>query len=334
MPVFSVGDMAQQFANMRNGGAIKTELFSLNRQMSTGRVQDVTAHLNGQTTRFSGINHSLAQLNGYLQTASETSQMLRGIQSVLQRVDAARAETSRQLLLVTSESLPNQVDEAARAARGSFDTMISALNMRLADRVLMGGVNVDGPSLASADDMLADMQAFVGGATAPTAIVAAIEFWFDDPAGGFATMGYLGDTGGPIEKRVTTDRVVQVDARADDPAIRETLIAAALAALANDLPSLTVAAKSDLLQEAGLRLFGASSGLVAVQSRMGFVEESVERSTVEMTAQRTALVMTRNDLISADPFDTASRLQAVQLQLETHYTVTARMSQLSLLGYI
>ena len=147
-------------------------------------------------------------------------------------------------------------------------------------------------------------------------------------------MAYLGDTGEPMQKRLTDDQSVRLDARADDPAIKTALKAAAIAAMANELPGLTTESKSVLLLDAGVRLFGAASGLVSVQERIGFVEESVDRATVAMTAQRTTLASSRNELISADPFDTASRLQAVQLQLETHYTVTARMSQLSLLGYI
>lgn len=334
MPVTSVGDMTSQFTAMRNGGAIKTELSRLGQQLSTGRVEDVTAHLNGQTTRFSGINHSMTRLDGYLQTSSETSQMLSGMQSVLQRVDLLRSESSQQMLLITPASQPTQVDETARAARGSFDAMISTLNTRLADRALMGGIHVEGPPLASANDMLANLQAFVGGALTPTGIIAAVEFWFDDPAGGFSTMAYLGDTGDPVQKRISENNMMSVNARADDPAIKETLKAAALAALAHELPGITPDVKSDLLQESGLRLYAGGSDLVAIQARIGIIEETVERTSVEMTAQRTALAITKNELISADPFDTASRLQAVQLQLETHYTVTARMSQLSLLRYI
>lgn len=334
MPVVSVGDMAQQFNAMRNSGAIKTELSSLAESMSTGRVADITAHLDGQTTQFSGINYSLTQLDGYLQTASETRQTLVGVQIVLDKLDASRNETSAQLLLLSSSSTTAQVDEAGRAARGAFDTMVSTLNTQLADRALMGGAAVDGPPLASANDMMADLQTFIGGATTQAAIETAIDYWFDDPAGGFATMGYLGDAGPAVQRRVTDNKVVGIDARANDPAVRDVLKSAAYAAVANDLPGLDNQTKSGLLRDAGVRLFAGASGLIAVQARIGFVEESVDRGMVEMNAQRTALAISKNDLISADPFDTASRLQSVQLQLETHFTVTARMSKLSLLGYI
>lgn len=334
MPVVSVGDMAQQFNTMRNGGAIKSELFRLNRQLSTGRVDDITAHLSGQTARFSGIDHSLARLDGDLQSVRETSQTLSAIQTVLQRVDSVRAETAGQLLLITPESPSIQIDEAARAAGASFETIVTALNTQQADRSLFGGRSVLTPPLAQANDMLADMQVSIGAYTTKEEIMSAVDYWFDDPSGGFATMGYLGDTGGPLEKRVTADKRVNIDVRADDVAMKETLKAAALAGLAEKMSGLSGEIKSGLLQESALRLSGAASGMIAMQSRIGFVEEAVERSTVEMRSHRASLEMTKTEMISADPFETVSRLQAVQLQLETHYAVTARTSQLSLLGYI
>lgn len=334
MPVQSMGDMAQQFSSMRNGGSIKSELYRLNQRLSTGKVEDITAHLKGQTARFTGIDHSLARLDGYLHSANETQQTLSSIQTVLQRVDSVRAETSQQLLLITPQSRVAQVDEAARAASGSFESMVAALTTQHADRALLGGRDVVARPLAQAADMLADMQTSIGAFATKEDIVTAVEFWFNDPAGGFATMGYLGDTGGTLQKKVATDKLVEINVRADDPAIKNTLQAAALAALADRMVGLPHEIKAGLLQDSATRLFGASGGMTAIQSRIGFIEEAVERSSVEMGSQKTTLAMLRGEMISADPFETASRLQAVQLQLETHYTVTARMSQLSLLGYI
>ena len=334
MPVVSVGDMSQQFISMRNGGAIKTELSQLAESMSSGRVTDVTQALNGDTVRLSGINYSLTQLDGYQQAITETTQTLSGIQSILGRVDTMRADNAEQLLLVSDESTISQVNEASRAARDTFGEMVTVLNTQIADRSLLGGTRVDSPALADPEDMLADLQTTIGGATTPAAIRAAIDTWFDDPAGGFATMGYLGDTAGIVERRVSETKSVAFDVRADDPAIRETLKVAAVAAMANDLPGLDRTTKTTLLKDAGAGLYTASSELIGVRTRIGSAEAEVGQSETEMNAQKTSLEIARNNLISADPFDTASRLQAVQLQLETHYTVTARLSQLSLLRYI
>ena len=334
MPIVSVGDMAQHFISQRNGGTIKTEFSRLAESLSTGRVTDIAAELSGETTRLSGISHTLSQLEAYAQSATETDLMLSSMQTVLQQVDLTRSQTGSQLLLLNDSSSVPQINEAGHAAKDAFGEMVNSLNTRFADRTLMGGTAVDQPALASAEDMLVDLQAAIGAATDQATITAAVDAWFDDPAGGFAAVGYLGDTGPVLTKRISDTKSYQIDARADDPAIREVLKGAALAALAGDLSTLDSDTKSDLLQDAGSRLIGSSAGLIAVQSRIGFIESEIVQTQVELNAQETALQMSKNDLISADPFDIASQLQSVQLQLETHYSVTARLSQISLLDYI
>lgn len=334
MSTISVGDMAQQFTSLRNGGAIKTDLARLAESLSTGKVADITKQLNGATTQFSALEYTLTQLDGYDQAATETGQLLANIQTVLSQVDNTRGRTAERLLLVNESSTIAQVDEAASSARNAFETAVRALNTQLADRALLGGADVDGPPLAPADDMLSDLRLQIGAITDPAAITGIVDLWFEDPAGGFATIGYLGDTGPFVEKRISETKTLEINARADDSAIVEVLKGAALAALASDVPALDRETKVALLQTAGERLFAASSDLISVQARIGFSEAGVDQTLAETAAQIAALGITKNNTISADPFETATRLQAVQLQLETHFSVTARLSQLSLLRFI
>ena len=334
MPIVSLGDGLQQFVSMRNGGAIKTELAKLSESLSTGQVTDLVAELDGDTTSFSGIDYSIQQLDGYLFASDETAQTLSTIQTVLGQVDSIRSETRAQLLLLNNGTGGIQVEVTANAARNAFEALVSTLNTNFANRSLLSGVAVDTPPLAAAEDMLADMLTSLAGAMTAADVASALDTWFDDPAGGFANMGYLGDTGQPMERRISENQRFEINARADDQAIKDVLKAAAKAAVANDIVALTDGEKMALLQDAGEGLFASSAGLNGVQARIGFVEASVERLSIEMQAQKTALEISKSDLVKADPFDTASKLQGMQLQLETHYTVTARLSQLSLLDFI
>lgn len=334
MTVSSVGDLAQQFTSLRNGRTIKTELAQLADSLSSGQVADITRALDGETTRFAGIRYSLTQLDAFALVGTETKQYLDNIQTVLGQVDTVRGSTAERLLLVSDSSTEAQVNEAAFSARSAFDSVVRGLNTQVADRALLGGANVTNAPLADAATMLADITTALGGATDTATILATVDTWFDDPAGGFATMGYFGDTGPPQERRVSDTRTVALSARADDPAIVAVLKGAAIAALANDLPALSADTRREMLQDAGTRLFTSANGLVAVQARVGFAEGQMADVLAENAAQQAGLSIAQNELIQADPFETASRLQEVQLQLETHYAVTARLSQLSLLRYI
>lgn len=334
MPVISVGDMSQQFISMRNSGTIKTELARLSESLSSGLVSDVARSLNGDTTRLTGINYSLQQLDGYAQTAEETRQTLANVQDVLGRFDTARADMGAQFLLINGESTINQIDSAARDGTRVFSVMVTTLNTQIADRALLGGAEVNGPPLVSSEAMLADLTTAIGGATDFATIDAIITTWFDDPAGGFATTAYLGDTGAPVEKRLSETKTIPIEARADDPAIRETLKSVAYAALADTLPGVNRETKIAMLERAGAGMFATSADLVSLQARVGTIEAEVEQSLTETNTQISALQSARNDFVLADPFETASRLQSVQIQLETHYSVTARLSELSLLRFI
>lgn len=334
MSVTALGDMAQQFTSLRNTTAIKTALADLSESVSTGQVTDLTATLNGETARFSGIRYTLAQLDGYLQIGAEARQTLGNVQIALNGVDAARSLTAERLLLVSDASTIGQIEEAATSARSTFADMVRTLNTQVGDRALLGGAAVNGPPLAEAAAMLADLTLAIGGATDAATIIATVDTWFDTPGGGFETTGYLGDTGPLVQKRISDTATTTFDARADDPALRAVLKGAAIAALAADLPAIDLPTQSALLQDAGQRLFVSASDLVGLQARVGFSEARLDETIAALTAQQTALGIAQNEIIQADPFETATQLQAVQLQLETHFSVTARLSQLSLVRYI
>jgi flagellar hook-associated protein 3 FlgL len=334
MTVTSIGDMAQQFMSLRATNTIKSDLAQLSAGLASGRAPDLVQQLGGDTSRLTGLNHSLSKLDGFLQVSRETIQVLDGMQAALQRIDNTRDQLTNQLLLVTDGSTQTQVRQAGDTALGALTTVISALNTRVADRALFGGRAVESTPLVSADVMMADLQAQIGADRTFSGIRAAVDAWFDDPAGGFTTIAYQGAAGPDLERKVSEDRNVILAARADDQAVRDMLRGNVLAALTTTLPNLDAATKVDLLKSSGQILFGAATGLVAIQSRLGTAEEIAAETQAEKIAQKNSLQIAVNDLVSIDPFETAVKLQNVQLQLETNYSVISRLSQLSLLRFI
>jgi flagellar hook-associated protein 3 FlgL len=330
----SVGDAAQQFTSSRTTGSLKSELFRLTQSLSTGKTTDLTQKLEGQTERFSSLKYSLGQLAAYQKTNIETAQHLAGMQAVLGQVDSVRGAMAERLLLVNESSTNAQVDEAAQSSRSAFETVVSAMNTRIADRALFGGAAVKQAPLAPAADMLAEISTSLAGLTDATSIIAAVDAWFDDPLIGFPAVGYLGNTGPAVEKRISDTQSITVTARADEPGVVDVLKATALAAIASELPALGMTAKTEILTRSGESLFAGATDLTAIQATLGFSEGTVSDAIAENSAQITAFSILQNDIVSVDPFETATELQAVQLQLETHFSMIGRLSQLSLLRYI
>ncbi len=334
MNLNSLGDGVFYLAQSRTNTQLKTDLNRLTNQLSSGEIADKAKALKGDTARFSAIDHGLATLEPAIARNRETALLLDTMQRTLDGLNIQREAMAEDLTKINRESPDLQVDDAASNALSRFEAMVSTLNTEVAGKRLFAGTAVDGPALASAEDMLADLVTAVGGTTDFQTIEFEVNAWFNDAGGGFETVGYLGDTGNPMTRRLDENRNATIEARADNAEIRETLKGAAMAALADALPGIGKQTKTALLFEGGLRLQSAAAQVVNMQAKVGFLENEVDRAITFQTAQQTSLSQARNDMANDDPFETATALQALQVQLETHYQMTARLARLSLAEYI
>lgn len=334
MNYVSLGDGMRQFQQSRQNFSIKSNLNTLVNELSSGEKSDKVKATNGDTARLSSISNRLKVLTSLAFLTKETELTLSTTQTALSNIDTQRGALADQLLPITSDSPDFQLSQAARAGRERFGGLIGTLNTKLGDDSLFAGTAVDRAPLASAEAMLTDIVTQIGGATDTATILATVNTWFDDPAGGFSTLGYVGDTGDQLQRRLDTDNIVSIDARADDPGLKSVLKGAMIAALAQEMAGLDKTTKAELLFEGGLQLQSAASDVAAIKGRIGYAEGEVQRLTVSQNAEKTALSMAENEITQANPYDTASELQAVQLQLEMHYATTARLSRLSLAEYL
>lgn len=335
MTLSTIGDMRQFFMTSRSNALLKADLNTLVEELTSGQASDLTQHLGASQTNLAGLNRQLNMLDRFGQSNSDTAQVLSMMQSVLLGVESNRAFASNALLTIDSGSSIEQISNVADIAKSSFDSTIQALNTRYGDRSLFGGVDLDNNPLADASVIMDEVRLAVDGLTDPTDITAAVNAWFDAPAGGFETLGYQGDPSDVLTRSIDANQTVDIDARADDQAVRDALKAFALGALAADTTlALDLNARRALQAGAGNALLSVSGSLTGMQARLGYAEGLVEEASVRISAQQSSYGIARNELVSADPFETATRLQAVQQQLETQYTLTARLSRLSLTEYL
>jgi len=335
MTLTSIGDMARHFSSLRQNTAIKTRMDILTREMASGRVADLATHLGGNSARLLSIKGSIDIASGFASANRTLGQTLSTMQVALGTVEAERVSLSSTLMTVSSQSSQQELKATQGAAEGAFGSVVRSLNARFGDASLFSGTAADRAPLAAPEAMLASIRAALVGATSVNDVKTVLDDWFDAPAGGFATTGYLGDSGALPVRRINSETAITIDARADDPALRAVMKATAMAAVAGD-PGLgfSTGDQALLMQEARSSLLAAGDNLIALQAGLGHLEERVDRTTALQTAQQAALGIMHIDLVSADPFATASQLQAVQQQLETHYTLTARLSGLSLVNYL
>ncbi len=179
------------------------------------------------------------------------------------------------------------------------------------------------------------MQTAIAAETTAVGVEAAIDNWFFAPGGGFETTGYLGSDQPVGSFRLSEFDTESVGLTAADPAIRGMLKGFAMATLSGDgRSSLNSSERLDLAQMAGERLLSSESEMAVVRASVGSAEARIDTISARNAAEITSLEIAKADITAIDPYRTATELEAVRTQLETLYTLTARLSRLSLADFL
>ncbi|TNJ42350.1 flagellin [Phaeobacter sp. B1627] len=335
MNVTSFGDMAQYLFLRTRSVDLNKQLDTLTQEMSTGIASDLTEKLGGDLGFVADLERSISKLDSYQVAAQESALFAATAQSYMERINDNALNLGTNILSLSSTSNATTSEELSQQSISYLKETISNLNGQLSGRSLFSGTDTSAVPLESADTMMTALVAEVGALTDVDDIAQAVQDWFDDPAGFDAVM-YNGSTNSMSAVRIGANEEVNFSLRADDDAFKQAMKSFAIGALASQeyLSHLSPVEAADLIERAGTELMTAQTELTDIQSDIGFIEARIEETQTRNSAALTSLGTTLNDLILADPAETASRIEEVQFQLEALYTVTVRSSQLNLLNYM
>ena len=333
MNYLSVGDMAQSFQMRQHNLQLKTAMTTLTEEVISGIKQDLGAAVSGDFISLAGIDRSLTMLESYDIATTEADLIAGTMQQSLQTLRSLNDGIGVALLSAATTATKPMIDATVNDAATRFDTLISTLNTNVAGRYLFSGAATDTRPLPGADVILAALSSELSGVTDASDAITRIDNWFDDPAG-FAATQYQGDAS-RSQIRIAEGEVTRIEITAIDPALRDAMKGFAMAALlAEDLFSGDLEARSSLVTAAGERVNQGDDTLAGLAANLGTVEARIADAKVRNGAERSALEIARTELIGADPYESASALEAVRTQLETLYTLTSRLSSLSMTDYL
>ena len=335
MAAISLGDMGQSYLLRSRNHGLKTTLSRLAQEVSTGQVADPTERLSGHFSYLSQIERDRMLVDARTIATKEVTIASSAMQSALERVGDAADGLVQSLSLSATTTGDTSLSIVTANARGQLENMVAALNVNVAGRHLFSGVDVEAAPLADTETLLNELRTALSGATSQADLMAAADAFFDTPGGPFETMIYTGSTTNLAPVQLGAGESVSLDIRADDQGLRDLLKHVAVTALADD-PGLSISdtGRQELPGQLLGGLLGAKDNLVLLRANLGFAEERLERVSSRLEAEDTTLQLARNTLLEADPFDAASELEAVRLQIETLYTVTARTARLSLVNFL
>ncbi|SIS67508.1 flagellin [Phaeovulum vinaykumarii] len=305
-------------------------------EMVSGRVSDVAKAVQGDYSTLAGIERSLHNMDAFDTASAEAEQMASAMQSALKTIQDATFEIGGTLVSASTTTSDIMIDTNAEKAYGVFKAVVSAINTNTTGRYLFAGKDFDTAPLVDAETLLTTLETATAGATSAAALEAAVSAWFDAPAGGggFVDTAYLGGVAmDPV--RVSETDTATFGVTALDSGFRDTLKGLAMAsmlargAFAGDLD-----ARSELIQTAGEKVITGQDALTYTRAEVGWTEGHVSDAQTQNSSQRIALELARSKIVEADPYETATAMEAVQTQIETLYTLTARLSELSFTDYM
>jgi flagellar hook-associated protein 3 FlgL len=331
MTAVSLGDLAQSYMLRQRNSALKQDMNRLTTELATGQVADVRQVLAGNYSYLTEIERKTDVLSGYRVATSEATHFASTMQTTLGRLDELTQDLSSSLL--TAGTSASNVDTASEA-RNALNGMIGTLNTDIAGRYMFSGTATDQPPLVDAETLLNELKSVISGATTPADVMAAASAWFDSPTG-YVAFAYQGATDPLSSFAVSQTENVTLDVRATDPGISKMLRLAAVAALADDPAfGLDVAAQSELYAISGREMLATQNDITALRANVGYVEARIDTIAARNAAEVTSLSFAKAALLEVDPFETATQLEEVQFQLQSLYSVTVRMSQLSLVNFL
>ena len=199
----------------------------------------------------------------------------------------------------------------------------------------MSGVSVDQSATISADEILDALAVLTSNARDAAEVSAIVRDYFANPASGYVADAYLGSTTDVADVELRPDEFVKIQLRADNENFRSVLGELAQVALvargAFQFPS---AQLFQILESAGNGMIAGNDDLLALAASLGTAEEGIVVAQTGAAAEKTSLEIARNSILSVDSYEAASKFQAMRSQLQSHYTVIAKLSQLSLTAYL
>jgi flagellar hook-associated protein 3 FlgL len=331
----SIGDRAQYFRLNNDGTHLQRELQRLTSELSTGRVADIGRRTGGDFAGLADVDRGLRLNAAYTGSIARAGLQAEARQASLERLQGEVSGFAPQILAYSTGGSMHDIEIALADASDRLGQAVSALNTSVGGVSLFAGDAFDQPALMSGDEMLQDLRPLVAGIPIAADMVAIVEDWFLSPGGGFETAAWQGGADQASPAILGDGLREDAGVTALDPALRETLAGLALAALAaeNAGPA-TDAERRALVTAAAMRMQSGEDRVIALRAELGTSESRIEQARVSAEAARASLEIERSRILGADPYRTASDLDAVEVRLESLYIVTARLSALTLTEYL
>ncbi|MCK4860504.1 MAG: hypothetical protein KAS85_01150 [Rhodobacteraceae bacterium] len=328
-------DLASATKLSEQNSRAKTALEIASVEVSSGIRSDLVTATAGDLGKLFAIDRTISQLGSdadAIQLAGGKSALA---QTALGNIHENLVEFGPRLLSAVERGDAQSSELIASDAEYALGAVVTALNVRYGRHSIFAGAALNQQAVTPATIVISDISAIVAGATDSAAALVAIDDYFYTPGGGFETNVFAGATQDGPPFRGADGETIEYAQKADSIGVRNAIRALTIAAVASNAPNfLGTSDQVDLLREAGNAAIAATGEITTLRETLGFAEGRIENAGARNRSMSAVFELERASIISTDPYEAITRFEALQVQLQAIYTITARLSNLSLTNYL
>ncbi len=349
MPATFTSTRSLDDANRLNILKLQSQLVTAQQELSSGRLADVGLTLGGRTSETVSLRQQYARLTTIKETNSTVTTRLDVTQTTLQSFSDTAQKFISTLLGSRDTDVGPSVSQGE--AKANLVALMDGLNSTLGGQYLFGGTNTTTQPIAdyygtpTAASRQAVTDAFTTAfGTAPSdpanngITKASMQAFLDGPfANLFEQPSWSGDwstaSDQNLKSRISTFEQLDTSTNANEDAYRK--LAKAYTMVADLGPEALNRDAYGAVVDSAVKIAGdAIQDLAKVQARLGTAQARVASSNDQMAAQINVMNTQINNLETVDPYEASTRVTTLLTQLQTAYSLTARVQQLSILNFL
>jgi flagellar hook-associated protein 3 FlgL len=318
-------------------------------ELATGRHADVGATLGAQTGASVSLRQDMDQIKSIKDTNTIVLTRMENSQAALNSL----AQVSQNFfdILTPAQSSGSMPESVLQQAKSSMQSLQDQMNTSLDGQYLFAGINSD---VRPMDDFFSDPPS-----AAAQAVTNAFTTKFgmspDDPnvssispadmqsfldnefADLFSDANWSADwspaSDKPVNSRISRTETANTSATANNTSIRN--LAQAFTMVAGlGFANLNSATQQVVMQQASQLATDGKAGLIKIQASLGVTQQRVSDANDQIDMQVTFLTKSIDGLEGVDSTSVLSQISDLSTALEAAYSVTNRLSNLSIMDYI
>jgi flagellar hook-associated protein 3 FlgL len=328
--------------------AMQQELTTAQTEVTTGKLADPGVTLGSRTGQAVSLSRDVDRLNGLVDSNNLISTRLTATQDALGQVNDLTQTFLSALTADKGSGVAPTVTQ--NAAQSALSSVTSILNSSVNGEYIFAGINTDvqpiddfnasgSPAKQALDD---SFQTYFGFAPTDPAAANITASQMNDFIDNVVSPQFLGSgwdanwskaTDQPITSRISLNETAQTSVSANSVGVKKFMMAAAMV---SDFMqgNLSEGARDALIDKASGLVTDSLTDSASQQAQLGLTQNKVSGATDRIKSQVDLFQRNLQDLEGVDPYEASTKITSLLNQIETSYSLTARIQQLSLVNFL